>query len=70
MVGGTNSATPNTEVAVAHTLGVVPDWYVFLNTLVGSPTYQSKAADATNIYAKCGTASVTFIAVVGVGFPT
>ena len=66
-ISGTNSATANTQVAFAHGLGTIPDFY-FVNTkVIAGQSYESAPPDATNIYLKNTVASVTFDAYCFVG---
>lgn len=57
----TSNATPGTEDTIPHGLGRVPQGFLIYDRDADSnDPYRSTAYDATNIYVKCGTASVAF----------
>lgn len=62
LVTVTTDATPDTETAVAHTLGKVPTGYILIGKDLAGDVYTSTGGTAwttTNIYVKCTVASVT-----------
>lgn len=63
IISGTTSPTANTETAHAHGGNTTPKIYLIKNKKTGV-IYESKPADATNIYLKSGTTSVTFDALI------
>lgn len=65
IIESTCHASAGTESAHAHTLGgsIVPLFYLVL-PLESTKVYESKAADAINIYLKSDTNSAAFRAIV------
>lgn len=57
LVTYTTNATINTQDTVAHGLGYTPQGYIVVNNGNGGVVYTGVAADATNLYLKCTTAS-------------
>jgi hypothetical protein len=62
-ITGTTSGSADTETSHAHGLGRVPTMIAIIPTATTTDQiYESKAADATYIYVKCHSTSITFAA--------
>lgn len=57
VVSYTTNATEGTQDTVAHKLPYTPRGYLVINNGNGGVVYTGAAADATNVYLKCTTAS-------------
>jgi hypothetical protein len=53
----TSNATVNTQDTVKHGLGYTPKGYIVIGKAAAGDVYTGAAADGTNIYLKCSTAS-------------
>jgi hypothetical protein len=57
----TSNATPDTEDAIAHTIGAIPVGYIVLKQDKAGSLYMSGTTwTSSNVYFKCNVASVAF----------